>query len=102
MYKTSGSSVTCNKELILMGEMWAFISSYPQVTDAAAALQAWQIQSCGYNFQGWLVWTWDTREQPELWNAISTSGVISQALSPVARPNPCSTEFEETNLDRRE
>lgn len=75
---------------ILMGEMGAFISSYPQVTDAAAALQAWQIQSCGYNFQGWLIWTWDTDEQPELWNAMSQSGVISQALSPVARPNPCS------------
>ena len=75
---------------ILMGEMTAFISSYPQVTDAAAALQAWQIQSCGYNFQGWLVWTWDTDEQPEIWNAMSQSGVISQTLSPVARPNPCS------------
>jgi hypothetical protein len=75
---------------ILMGEMGAFTSSYPQVTDAAAALQAWQIQSCGYNFQGWLVWTWDTDEQPEIWNAMSQSGVISQALSPVARPNPCS------------
>lgn len=75
---------------ILMGEMGAFISSYAQVTDAATALQNWQIQSCAYNFKGWATWTWDTDEQPELWNAMSQGGVISQALSPAARPDPCS------------
>jgi hypothetical protein len=75
---------------ILMGEMGAFISSYPAITDAASALQSWQIQSCTYNFKGWLLWTWDTDEQPELWNAASQGGVIGQALSPVSRPDPCS------------
>lgn len=76
---------------ILMGEFGAFQSAYPTVTDAAAGLRDWQIQSCAYNFKGWLLWTWDTDEQPELWNAMSQSGVINQALSPTTRPNPCAT-----------
>jgi hypothetical protein len=74
---------------IVMGEMGAFISSYPLVADAATGLQTWQIQSCTYNFKGWLVWTWDTDEQTELWNAMSQGGLISQALSPTTRPDPC-------------
>lgn len=74
---------------ILMGEFGAFQWAYPTVTDAAAGLRDWQIQSCAYNFKGWELWTWDTDEQPELWNAMSQSGVINQALSPATRPNPC-------------
>lgn len=74
---------------ILMGEFGAFQWAYPTVSGAAAGLRDWQIQSCAYNFKGWLLWTWDTDEQPELWNAMSQSGVINQALSPAARPNPC-------------
>ncbi len=75
---------------ILMGEFGAFTADYSTVTDAAAGVQSWQIQSCAYNFQGWLLWTWDTDEQTELWNALSQGGVINQSLSPVDRPNPCS------------
>jgi hypothetical protein len=75
---------------ILMGEYGAFTWAFPLLSDAAAGLQSWQIQSCAYNFKGWLMWTWDTDEQPELWNALSGGGVINQALSPASRPNPCS------------
>ena len=75
---------------IIMGEYGAFKWAYPLVTDAAAGLQSWQIQSCAYNFKGWLLWTWDTDEQPELWNALSSGGPINASLAPASRPNPCS------------
>jgi len=75
---------------ILLGEMGAFLWAYAQVSDAAAGLENWQIQSCPYNFKGWALWTWDTDEQSEIWNALSQGGVINQALSPISRPDPCS------------
>ena len=75
---------------VMMGEYGAFTWAYPLASDAAAGLQDWQIQSCAYNFDGWLLWTWDTNEQPEIWNALSNGGVINQALSPISRPDPCS------------
>ena len=39
-------------------------------------------QSCSKNFSGWLFWTWDTNEQPELWNAMSDNGYLANGLSP--------------------
>ena len=75
---------------IIMGEYGAFKWAYPLVSDAAAGVQSWQIQSCTYNFKGWLLWTWDTDEQPELWNGLSSGGAISLGLAPASRPNPCS------------
>ena len=75
---------------IVMGEMGAFTFAYASLSDAAAGLRDWQIQSCNYNFKGWALWTWDTDEQAELWNAMSQSGVIDQALAPAVRPDPCS------------
>jgi hypothetical protein len=53
-------------------------------------LQEWQRDSCAYGFDGWLLWTWDTYEQPELWTALSGGRVIEQALAPVTRADPCS------------
>jgi hypothetical protein len=75
---------------ILMGEYGAFRWAYPLVSDAASGVQSWQIQSCTYNFKGWLLWTWDTDEQPELWNGLSSGGAINLSLAPASRPNPCS------------
>jgi hypothetical protein len=75
---------------VLMGEYGAFTSAYPLATDAAAGLEDWQIQSCAYGFDGWLLWTWDTSEQPGIWTAMSQGAVINQALAPSLRPDPCS------------
>jgi hypothetical protein len=78
---------------IVMGEFGAFQFSYPTVTQAADALRAWQIESCRYGFDGWLLWTWDTQQggegEPPMWNARSEGGVIDQALAPRLRPDPC-------------
>ena len=45
---------------VLMGEFGAFTLAYPTLSDAATGLQSWQIQSCTYNFNGWLLWIWNT------------------------------------------
>ena len=88
---------------IILGEFGAFKFAYPSVDDAARALVELQVESCGYGFDGWLLWTWDTDEQPELYNGLSPSprtplppgssptaeGAINAALSPVNRPDPC-------------
>jgi hypothetical protein len=72
-----------------MGETGAFIFSFATAADAATGLKQWQVSSCDYHFNGWLLWTWDTDEQPELWNGLSGGGAIDQALAPRLRPDPC-------------
>jgi hypothetical protein len=74
---------------LLMGELGADSRAYPTAADAAQALRQWQAASCEYGFDGWLIWTWDTDEQPDLWNGASQNGEISAALAPVNRPDPC-------------
>jgi hypothetical protein len=74
---------------VVIGEMGAFRFASDTADDAAATLVEWQRQSCAYGIDGWLLWTWDTDEQPDLWNALSGGGVIEQALAPRNRPDPC-------------
>ena len=81
---------TQQQKPIIMGEFGGFLSEYSTALAAATGLDNWQVQSCTYNVKGWLLWTWDTGEQPELWNALSSGGVINLALAPSSRPNPCS------------
>jgi len=73
---------------ILMGEFGAFSFLYSPET-AAQLLQSWQVESCSYGFDGWLLWTWDTDEQTELWNGGSQCGLIERSLAPSNRPDPC-------------
>jgi hypothetical protein len=74
---------------IIMGEFGAFKFAYSSASEAANGLISWQRQSCAYGIDGWLLWTWDSAEQPELWNGQDAGGAIERALSPVGRPNPC-------------
>jgi hypothetical protein len=74
---------------ILMGEFGAFTFSFGSAAIAAQALQDWQVESCSFGFDGWLLWTWDTDEQPELWNGMSSGGVIQRALAPSIRADAC-------------
>ena len=84
-YEINGMS----EKPILMGEFGAFKWRYPSAEQAAAALKSWQIESCRYGFDGWLLWTYDAQNQTELWNGMSGDGVIHAALSPASRPDPC-------------
>lgn len=78
-----------NKKPLLMGEFGTYKSIYSSVSNAAIAAKTAQIESCPYGFDGWSFWTWDTTEQPELYNAVESSGVINSAVAPVYRPDPC-------------
>jgi hypothetical protein len=73
---------------LIMGEFGAQRSAYAAVEDAARALVDWQVQSWGYGFDGWLLWTWDSDEQPEFYNVVSDGGLIGRVLAPAARPDP--------------
>lgn len=73
---------------IVMGEFGAFRAPFPTAQDAALALVDWQVESCQYGFDGWLVWTWD-REDHELYSALSDEGAINSMLAPAVRPDPC-------------
>jgi len=75
---------------VMMAEFGGFKSEYATAADAAVGLSAWQSQSCTYHFTGWLLWTWDTDEQTELWNANSSNGEIGLKLAPTAKVDPCS------------
>jgi hypothetical protein len=74
---------------IIMGEFGAFKFAYGSASEAANALISWQRQSCAYGIDGWLLWTWDSADQPDLWNGLDAGGTIERALSPASRPDPC-------------
>ncbi len=74
---------------ILLGEFGAEHGAFPTAADAVRALVDWQIESCTHGFDGWLVWTWDSTEQPEFWNALDADGALEHALSPGVRPDAC-------------
>ncbi len=76
----------------IMGEYGALETM--TVQKAADTLVNWQRTSCAeLQLKGWLLWTWDTEaaEQTDgpFWAAVDAGGTISNALSPVARPDPC-------------
>ncbi len=83
---------------VLIGEIGAFREPFATAAEGAVAIQSWQAASCAYGIDGWLLWTWDTEEQPELWSAISAGGAIARALAPKSLPNPCKAPPGSTNL----
>jgi F5/8 type C domain len=83
---------------IVLGEVAAFKAAYPSLDETPYALQDWQRESCRFGVDGWLVRTWDTEEQPELWNALSGGGTIERALAPAYRADPCAGAAGPHNL----
>ena len=79
------------RQPVIMGEFGAEATVYSSSDTAAVALQAWQVGSCPFGFQGWMLWTWDTSEQFDFphWYALSGDGAVNQALGPATRPDPC-------------
>ncbi|NOY99662.1 MAG: cellulase family glycosylhydrolase [Chloroflexi bacterium] len=76
-------------KLIIMGEFGADKNNYASPERAAASLQSWQVDSCAFGFDGWLLWTWGENPGSEFWNAGDADGVIGTVLSPRSRPDPC-------------
>jgi Cellulase (glycosyl hydrolase family 5) len=76
-------------KLIIMGEFGAAKQNFQLPERAAAALQMWQVESCQFGFDGWLLWTWGKNPLAEFWNATDAGGLVGIVLSPRRRPNPC-------------
>jgi hypothetical protein len=80
---------------VLMAEFGSPTATYSTLAEAAEALQTWQAQSCGYGFDGWLLWTWDgtgaLSGEPEFWNAQAGGGLLERGLSPSLRTDPCAS-----------
>jgi len=76
-------------KLIVMGEFGADKRNYKSPERAAAALQSWQVESCDYGFDGWLLWTWGENPGSEFWNAKDGDGYIGTTLASTNRPDPC-------------
>ncbi len=74
---------------ILMGEYGVTHNAYATAGAAGRALQDWQIESCQYGFDGWLLWTYDTTEDAVFWTGMDEDGAIDRWLAPVHRPDPC-------------
>ena len=74
---------------IMMGEYGAFTFAFSSPQEAALALRAWQVESCSFGFDGWLMWTWDNEFNGEMYSALSDNGAINGALAPVLNPDPC-------------
>jgi len=80
---------------VIQGEFGAWKANpdlFASAELAAKAMVAQQVASCKSRFRGFMLWTWDTWEQPRLWNAQSDKGQIGAALSPKRRPDACESK----------
>ena len=88
--------VSFQRKPVIMGEFGAWRhnpSVWPTGKAAATGMVQQQVDSCKFNFSGSMLWTYDTMEQPRLWN-MKSAPEIAAALSPKVRPNPCVTGDE--------
>ncbi len=75
---------------VMMGEFGVSKAAFPNLQDAAAALERAQTDSCSFGFVGWGLWTWDTTSQtPPLWTAAELGGAINGVVAPGGRPQIC-------------
>jgi len=86
---------------IIMGEFGVATASVSTLDTAVTTLMDWQVESCQYWFDGWLLWSWDIYENNDFYSALSDEGQIGRTLSPAVRPDPCQPsdlDFIATNL----
>lgn len=87
---------------VVIDDFGAFQYAYPTAGDGSLALQGVEAGSCAYGIDGWLFWSWDTTEfaagDPQMWNALSSGGLIGQGLGPRLRPDPCAAAPWNGNL----
>lgn len=78
-----------NEKPIIMGQFAAWRQGFPSAESAARALRKWQIDSCRYGFDGWILWLRGSEEKTALWNGFSDGGIINYTLAPINQPDPC-------------
>jgi len=70
---------------LLMGEFGAFKHSYPSVEKACDAMVRHVKEARDSGFVGYMYWTYDSDEQPRIWNAKEADGKILKALAGIGR-----------------
>jgi hypothetical protein len=97
-YKVASDLATAESGLFakpfVVGEMGAIKSVYGNdITRAAYAMRDLQKATCAPGAQGWLFWTWDTKEnladQRLFFHLTDSRGAINGQLAPIVRPDPC-------------
>jgi len=73
---------------IIMGELGAAREKFPSEITVARVLQDWQVESCQYGFDGWLLWTYNKIDE-SFYYGLSGNGEIDKVLAPHNRPDPC-------------
>jgi hypothetical protein len=83
--------ITSKTKPILMGEFGVDLVHYPNLSNAVTLMRDWQVQSCKYNIQGWLAWTWGSTgaDFTGYYSVDGNGGAINQILSPNYRADPC-------------
>jgi hypothetical protein len=71
---------------ILVGEFGAYKNDFKDIQSAIAVARSFISQVCRQSLAGWLYWTWDTNEQPYLWNMKEKDSAIAKAISPESNP----------------
>ncbi len=74
---------------VILGEFGAFEQAYRDADEGAAAMARWQVGSCPYGFNGWLLWFWGADQDDEVITANVNEAAIGRAISPLVRPDPC-------------
>ncbi len=89
-YDATLSSAPWQARPAIVGEIAALRSELPSLDVAARRLQQWIAGSCLYGLDGWLVWEYHDRQQPEgAWGMLSGDDAILRALAPARQPNAC-------------
>jgi len=71
-----------NAKPIVMGEFGAFKSYYPDINNAASAMETHRQNAFDRGFTGALFWTWESNGQHTLWHMLDEGGVINDTLKP--------------------
>lgn len=69
---------------LIVGEFGVVKRVYPKLAPAAAWAGEFARRLKALGYDGWIYWTYDTDEQPMLWNAESGDGAIFRTLAEVA------------------
>jgi hypothetical protein len=77
---------------VIMGEVGASTWSYPQVSQAAIAVQDWIAASCVQGFAGWLYssyYPYPAGLADATWGFVDEHGSLLNAFAPVNQPDAC-------------
>ena len=81
-----------NAKPIILGEYGAFRHIYSDIDSAARALTHWVAESCEYDFDGWLYWTYypaNSAVGDRTWGLVDEDDYLLNLFAPVNQPDIC-------------